>query len=135
MYCARCGALNRGPEEVLLIPPAAPPARQLGSIFLDFLSIAILVIVLIGEWSPVLCVLLFPLFFVFYRTLGRSGGRQSFGQSVFGIATISPQAGPVTFFEGLRRSLWEVAKAPLLMRARTEAELELRTGTLEVTLV
>ena len=79
IYCAHCGHLNRAPEEVLLLPPDASPRRQLGSLFLDLLTVGVLVFVVLWNWTPLLSLFLMPVFGLTYRVLGRSGGRQTFG--------------------------------------------------------
>jgi hypothetical protein len=137
IYCAGCGHLNREPEEVLLIPPAAAPLRQIGSLALDCLALGVLIIILIWNWNPLLALVALPIFAFGYRTLGRSGGRQTFGQSVFGIATVGPEAGPASLSGAMRRSLWEVVRSPFLVLSRpaVEDDLEKRSGTLEITLV
>jgi len=137
IYCAYCGHLNRAPEEVLLLPPDASPRRQLGSLFLDLLTVGVLVFVVLWNWTPFLSLFLMPVFGLTYRVLGRSGGRQTFGQAVFSTVTVTPQAGPVAMSEALRRTLWETLKSPLLLlgKAGVEKEIEGRSDTLEISLV
>ena len=137
VYCAHCGHLNREPEEVLLLPPDASPRRQFGSIFLDFLTVGVLVFVVLWSWTPLLSLVLMPLVGLTYRVLGRSGWRQTFGQAVFSLVTVTPQAGPVAVEAALRRTLWETLKSPLLLVAKAgiEKELESRSGALEISLV
>jgi hypothetical protein len=137
IYCAACGYLNSEPEEVLILPPAAAPLRQAGSLLLDYLTLGVLVFILVSDWSPLLALVMIPVSGLAYRSLGRSGGRQTFGQTVFGIGTVSPEAGPAMLTAAVLRSLWELLKLPFLITRRptAEADLEKRSGTLEVTLV
>lgn len=136
MYCAHCGHLNREPDEALLIPPEASGRRQLGALVLDLLTVGVLVFVTLWTWNWLLALTLMPFAGLLYRVLGRSGGRQTFGQAVFSIATVSPQAGPAAMKDALRRTLWEILKSPLLLagKAGVERELEDRSGTLEICL-
>ena len=73
---------------------------------------------------------------IFYRALGRSGGRQTFGQAVFHIMTLSASAGPAAFGKALERSVLELWFVPLaLFRGAASQRFERKTETLEVTLV
>jgi hypothetical protein len=137
VYCAHCGHLNRKPEEVLLLPPDASPRRQFGSLFLDLLTVGVLVFVILWSWTPLFSLVLMPVFGLAYRVLGRTGGRQTFGQAVFSTVTVTPRAGPVTVDTALRRTVWETLKSPLLLlgKAGVVKELEGRTGALEISLV
>jgi len=134
LYCADCGLLNREPEEALLLPREAGARRILASLLLDYLSVGLLAMLalsgLIGSYSLIFV----PLLGVLYRGLGRSGGRQSLGQAVFHVLTVSEVAGPVALEEGLRRSVLELWLGPKLLTggARVISELERRTRTLEV---
>lgn len=105
--------------------------------FLDFLTVGVLVFVVFWSWAPALSLVLMPIFGLAYRVLGRSGGRQTFGQAVFSTVTVTLQAGPVAVSSALRRTLWEALKGPLLLvgKAGVEKELESRSGTLEISLV
>ena len=87
------------------------------------------------QWNPLLALLAVPLGGLLYRMAGRSGGRQTFGQAVFHIATISGQAGPSSFDGALRRSFWELTQALALAWGKPDVEsfLEKKSGTLEVT--
>lgn len=135
VYCAACGFLNREPQETLLLPPEAGPRRQFSALLLDYFTIGLLVMMTLFQWNPLLALLGVPLGGVLYRMAGRSGGRQTFGQAVFHIATISGQAGPACYDGALRRSLWELSRSIALALGRPEVEafLEKKSGTLEVT--
>ncbi len=74
---------------------------------------------------------------VTYRSWARSAGGQSFGQAVFHQATYRLSAGPLTFFQGLQRTLWELTAlwtSPGRGRSTIE-RLEKKTGSAEVSLV
>lgn len=136
IYCAHCGTLNREPEEVLLLPPEAPWRRQVAGLLLDYLTFGIMLFIVVLPWNMALAFVLFPVGGVVYRALGRSGGRQTFGQAVFKVTTVSPQAGPATITSSLSRSLHELFMARFLFSKDTsvERELETRSGCLEVSL-
>ncbi|MFA7483014.1 MAG: hypothetical protein WC314_21095 [Vulcanimicrobiota bacterium] len=133
-FCAECGQPNRNPVEVLLLPPEASARRQFGSLFLDYLGTGVLVFILVTPWFPILSLVLFPLFGIFYRTLGRAWGNQTFGQAVFSTTTVTPEAGPVGPEKALSRALWELLKSPLLAlgKAGVERDLEERSSSLEI---
>lgn len=136
VYCAHCGHLNREPKEVLILPPAASPVQQSVSLLLDFLAFGLMAGMLLLPISGLLAVIAGPILCLFYRVLGRSGGRQTLGQAVTHTATVNLRAGPVSFQEALLRSTLEVLRAPffLLSPRRAEPQLERLTRTIEVTL-
>lgn len=136
VYCANCGALNREAQEVLLLPPEASSMRQLGSFLMDYITLGVLVSVVVWTWNPLLALLLIPICGLLYRALGRCGGRQTFGQALFGIGTVSPDAGPASASGAFVRSLFELLKVPFWMLGRSvEKEIERRSDTLEIKLV
>jgi len=87
-------------------------------------------------WLGALGFLLAPFAGLLYRTLGRSGGRQTFGQTVFHVLTVSSDAGGATLLSAFQRSLLELVYSPLLFfgKSSTVARLDRATHTLEVTL-
>lgn len=134
VYCAGCGAEARQPQEALLVPPPARPFPVLGSLFLDYLSIGLLVTMMLWGWFGWSTILLVPVIGLVYRTAARSGGRQSFGQAVFHVQTLSSEAGPARFLPSARRGLWEFLALPRLVAGRQTAIDKLDGETLEVDL-
>jgi hypothetical protein len=118
------------------VPPEASAGRILASMGLDYLAVGLLTFMalagLLGLWSAPGAIL----FGFCYRSLGRSGGRQTFGQAVFHVLTISDSAGPAGLEGAMRRSLLElILSLKLALRGmETVAKLEQATRTLEVTL-
>lgn len=136
IYCANCGAICRAPKETLLIPPEASLRQLVASMMLDYFTFSMVVVSVLlvpfGDWVfPIALILSF-----LYRALGRSDGRQTFGQSVFHVLSIGSDAGPSTFSASLRRGLWEFILLPKsLWDPLALSSLERRTSTLEVSLV
>lgn len=135
LFCAQCGEGCREPKESLLLPAEAQNSKVLGSLFLDYFTVSLLLGTLlwhvVGPWIlPTL-----PVFGLLYRAAGRSGGRQTFGQSVFLLLSLDLRAGPAGFVPSLRRSFWELWLVPKsLFRPRAWNTLEERTSTMEVSL-
>ena len=135
LYCAQCGEGCREPDESLLLPAEAQISKVLGSLFLDYFTMSLLLSTLlwdvVGPWIiPVL-----PFACLVYRSAGRSGGRQTFGQSVFQVLSTNLRAGPADFASSLRRSVWELWLVPKsLFGEKAWSTLEERTSTMEVSL-
>lgn len=72
-----------------------------------------------------------------YRLVARAKGRQSFGQAVFHLATVSRQAGPASYGQSARRTFAEVILLPLsLLRGEAALQsLDGLSGSYEVRLV
>lgn len=136
LYCAACGSLNREPVESLLIPPGAEPRRVVAAMALDFLSFSLLGWLVMASLGLTFAILLALGMSLLYRTLGRSGGRQTFGQAVFHIVTIDSEAGPTPISGALYRSVWEVLSLPRLLAGSSTVieDLEKKCRSMEVTL-
>lgn len=134
IYCASCGTQNRNPNETLLLPPPAKAYPVLGSMFLDYLAIGLLVSIVLWDYLGIFALLLSLLLGLFYRSAARSGGRQSFGQAIFHLQTVSESAGPAGFIPSIVRSGWEFLALPRLVAGRSSAIEKLDGPTLEVTI-
>ncbi len=87
---------------------------------------------IIGFWT---IFLVLPASFL-YRAMGRSNGRQTFGQAIFYVMTVSRDAGPAGRVSTLERGLWELVLIPKsVIDSKALASLERRTGTMEVALL
>jgi hypothetical protein len=74
---------------------------------------------------------------IIYRSLARAKGRQTLGQAVFHLLTVSREAGPAGYLESARRTVGEVALLPvaLLGRPKALADIDQFSGCYEVRLV
>ncbi len=98
---------------------------MVGALFLDFLGLGLTVSFLF--WAiPAFFVLLATLVVhLIYRTWARAQGRQSFGQSVFHLLTVTRDAAPADFSRALRRTVGELFWLPLSFVLGVKAGREL----------
>lgn len=136
LFCAACGAHCEEPRESLLVPPMASSRRILGSLLLDYLSVSLFVFLVAWSFLGWIIILASPLVAFFYRALARSGGKQSFGQSIFHVLTLSETAGPAGLEGAVRRCLYEILYIPRILVSQDSALqlLEVKSLTLEVAL-
>lgn len=84
-----------------------------GALFLDFLGLGLTVSFLFWALPPFFLLLATLLAHLIYRTWARSQGRQSFGQSVFHLLTVTRDAAPADLSRALRRTVGELVWLPL----------------------
>jgi hypothetical protein len=110
---------------------------MLASLLLDMLAMGLVTGAQFSRLPPVLMIALALLAGVVYRILGRAGGRQTFGQAVFHLLTVSRNAGPAGIGTCARRTLGEFLLLPLSLLRRGDAltSLDEFSHTYEVRLV
>lgn len=135
IYCAHCGNLSREPKEALLVPREAKLPQVWGSLALDYFTLSLLTGLLFWNFTGPLILPVLPFSGILYRALGRSGGRQTFGQAVFHVLTTDMRAGPAGFAGALNRSVREWILVPkALFKREAWSDLEERSETMEVSL-
>jgi hypothetical protein len=113
LFCAHCRARLNGAPEVLLLPEAAGRGRILAAAALDFLAVGLVVVAQLF-WLPLFWLLGVALLAgLLYRLLARSQGRQTFGQAVFHLLTVSTAATPAGYGGCARRTVGELGWLPL----------------------
>lgn len=121
LFCCHCGTEVEHPDEVLLIPAAAPWSRVTAAMLVDLVSGALVLTMALGSNSIFVIVLGLAMAFM-YRVLGRAGGRQTLGQAVFSLVSVSASASPLSLKEAARRSLLELGLWPLALFRPEEAD-------------
>ena len=113
LYCAHCAKELGGAPESVLLPNDAPRFPMLIGLLLDLLVIGMVVAAQFWRLHPLSILALGLLSGFVYRTLARAHGRQSFGQAVFHLLTVSREAGPAGYAAAARRTLGELVLLPL----------------------
>ncbi len=120
-FCCHCGMEVEHPDEVLLLPPAAPWSKVIAAMLMDMGSGA-LVLTMASSSNSVFMIVLGLLLAFAYRVLGRAGGRQTLGQAVFNLVSVSASAGPLSLKEAARRTILELGLWPLALFKPDEAD-------------
>lgn len=113
LYCAHCGKELTGAPESLLLPSDASRIPMLIGLLLDLLVIGMVVAAQFWRLHPLLILGLGLFSGLLYRTLARAHGRQSFGQAVFHLLTVSRDAGPAGYGAAARRTMAELVLLPI----------------------
>lgn len=135
-YCVECGARVDDPQETLLLPGAAKFSLFWGGFLLDHFAVCVLFYLFLWNQPLWLSLSIGLVATSLYRVAGRSGGRQTLGQSVFHTVSVSSEGLVLGLEAAVRRTFLEYwLGVPLLLTYDKKSSLlEGRTGVYEVSL-
>lgn len=120
-----------------MLPEEGSRISLAGALFLDFLGLGLTASFLFWALPAFFVLLATLLVHLFYRTWARAQGRQSFGQSVFHLLTVTREAAPADLSRALRRTVGELVWLPLscVVGVRADRALDDFSDCYEVRLV